>query len=165
MLQKEKTFILIWKINHLGLCVIALLNFSLHWQFSLERINGNSQFNLYTQPYRVLGEKTCTSFQNEYMFCPHGATCVWVEERKRKMGNRAGRIFLGDFRKMQSARASINGVPYKHWFVVGPCASLLISPCLFLHLLLHFVSIRFPFWCGSRDGAELTLGLILVSVN
>ena len=97
--KEKKTFMLTWKINHLGLCVIALLDFSLHWQFSLERIIGNSQFNLYTQSYTVSGEKTCTSFQDVYMFCPHGATCVWVEERKRRMGSGAGRIWLCEFRK------------------------------------------------------------------
>lgn len=36
------------KINHSGLCAIALFNFLLHWQFSSEWIIGKSPFNLYT---------------------------------------------------------------------------------------------------------------------
>lgn len=54
MLQIEgHTFYSQLKINHLGLCVIALLDFSLHWHFSLEWIIRNSQFNFYTQSYTV----------------------------------------------------------------------------------------------------------------
>lgn len=43
---------LMLKINHSGLCAIALFNFLLRWQFSSKWIIGKSPFNLYTALHR-----------------------------------------------------------------------------------------------------------------
>lgn len=161
--QRATAFVLTLKINHLGLCVIALLDFSLHWQFSLEWIIGSSQFNLYMQSYTASGEKTCTNFKT-------GAYFVHMErqeyERKRRGGCGVGRTQLCEFRKKADYKSEQKRGPVQtllHGLTLPQ--SLNCSMPQFLHLFLHFVNIQLPFWCGSRSRVEPTLGFRLVSVN
>lgn len=46
-------FILELKISLSELLVVAPLDFALPWHFSVGRVIGRSQFNLYTQAYAV----------------------------------------------------------------------------------------------------------------
>lgn len=54
------------KINHSGLCAIALFNFLLHWQFSSKRIIGKSPFNLYTALHKCGWENL-----HQLLICVH----------------------------------------------------------------------------------------------
>lgn len=171
--QGSMSFILTLKINHSGLYVDALLDPLLHRQFSLEWIIGNSQFNLYTQPYTALGEKTCTNFQYVCIHCPHGVTFTHVEEKERKKGNDAGRTWLHEFEKKQSARRAEVGsqsgllkeVSVKTDSGSDLCRSLNLSVLPFLQLVMQFVNIQLPFWCSLRGRVDPTLGFNSVSGN
>lgn len=161
------------KRNHLGLYVVALLDYLLHWQFSLEWIIGNSQFNLYTQPCTVLGEKTCTNFQYVCIHCPHGVKFIHVEEKERKKGNGMGRTRLHEFEKKQSARRAEVGsqsgllkeVNVKTDSGSYLCRSLNLSVLPFLQPVTWFVNIQLPLWCSSRDRVDPILGFNSVSGN
>lgn len=100
----------IFKLNltHLGLCVMAVLEFSLHWYISFEWAIETP--GLICVPFlQFWGDKICTNFQYGYIYCPHGAALVWEEEKRRNQGkwSRAGLSWMNLERKRASAKEEI----------------------------------------------------------
>lgn len=72
------------KIDHLGGCVIALLNFLLRWQFSSEWIIGKSPFNLYTA-LRKCGWELVPAFSMcARVIHTQGHGAEWKRRRRRQ---------------------------------------------------------------------------------
>lgn len=75
------------KINHSGLCAIALFNFLLRWQFSSEWIIGKSPFNLYTALHRC-GWEDLHQLLIRVRTLSTWRDASWVEGKRNK-GHRA----------------------------------------------------------------------------
>lgn len=95
------------------------------------------------------------------IYCPHGATLVWEEEKEEEWS----RQDLDEFRKKAECNRGQKWSASQtliHGLTLDKITSAL---CASTSPIMCFVNIQLPLRCGSRGRAEATLGIISVSVN